>query len=167
MGNKELRRLKRRDLLQMLLTQCEETERLQKELDDTAAELESVEEGYERLKKKLDIKDERLNQKDAKIARLKSEIEEIKASRVIELEEAGSIAEASLRLNGIFEAAQRCAEQYLMNVKRLSSDTAETEKNQEYQKNSFSIYDQQAADRQKIPYESGWGPITRRKRLHG
>ena len=45
MGNKELRRLKRRDLLQMLLTQCEETERLQKELDDTAAELESVEEG--------------------------------------------------------------------------------------------------------------------------
>lgn len=164
MGNKELRRLNRRDLLQMLLTQCEETERLQKELDDTAAELESVEEGYERLKKKLDIKDERLNQKDAKIARLKSEIEEIKASRVIELEEAGSIAEASLRLNGIFEAAQRCAEQYLMNVKRLSSKTAEAGENQ---KNSISIYDQQAANRQKIPYESGWGQVTRRKRLHG
>ena len=88
MGNKELRRLKRRDLLQMLLAQCEETERLQKELDETRAELETLQEGYERLKKKLDIKDERLNQKDAKIAELKDAVEEIQASRVIELEEA-------------------------------------------------------------------------------
>ena len=39
MGNKELRRLKRRDLLQMLLTQCEETERLQNELDKRTVEL--------------------------------------------------------------------------------------------------------------------------------
>ena len=31
MAERELRRLKRRDLLQMLLTQCEETERLQQE----------------------------------------------------------------------------------------------------------------------------------------
>lgn len=122
MGNKELRRLKRKDLLQMLLTQCEETERLQKELDGTAAELEMLQEGYERLKKKLDIKDVRLNQKDAKIAELSSEIEQIKASRVIELNEAGSIAEASLRLNGVFEAAQQAAEQYLMNVRRIAEN---------------------------------------------
>ena len=46
MGNKELRRLKRRDLLQMLLAQCEETERLQKELDETRTELETLQEGY-------------------------------------------------------------------------------------------------------------------------
>ena len=83
MGNKELRRLKRRDLLQMLLAQCEETERLQKELDETRTEFETLQEGYERLKKKLDIKDERLNQKDAKIAELKDGVEVIQASRVI------------------------------------------------------------------------------------
>jgi Predicted membrane protein len=165
MGNKELRRLKRRDLLQMLLTQCEETERLQKKLDERTAELENLQEGYERLKRKLDIKDERLNQKDAKITDLKSEVERIKTSRLIELEEAGSIAEASLRLNGIFEAAQRCAEQYLMNVKRISQNTQEED--HEDQEVSLSIYDQQKINRQKIPYESGWAPVSRRKRLHG
>ena len=106
----------------MLLVQCEETERLQQELDDMQAELEELQRGYERLKKKLDIKDERLNQKDANIAELKQRMEEMQASRLIELNEAGSIAEASLRLNGIFEAAQRAAEQYLMNVKRLSGE---------------------------------------------
>lgn len=130
MADKELRRLKRRELLQMLLVQCEETERLQQELDDTQKELEDLQNGYERLKKKLDIKDERLNQKDAKIADLKFRMEEMHASRLIELNEAGSIAEAALRLNGIFEAAQRAAEQYLMNVKRLcgnKSDYIETE----------------------------------------
>ena len=74
----------------MLLAQCEETERLQKELDETRTELETLQEGYERLKKKLDIKDERLNQKDAKIAELKNEIETIQASRLIELEESDS-----------------------------------------------------------------------------
>lgn len=39
-------------------------------------------------------------------------------SREILLEEAGSIAEASLRLNRIFEDAQQAADQYLENVIR-------------------------------------------------
>ncbi len=156
--DKELRRLNRRELLQMLLAQCEETERLQDELDETAARLETLQEGYERLKQKLDIKDERLNQKDSKIAKLKEEIEQIKASKQIELEEAGSIAEAALRLNGIFEAAQRSAEQYLMNVKRLSErQAAKTD----------GISEAPAVNGQKIPYESGWRALSQRKRLHG
>ena len=193
MGNKELRRLKRRDLLQMLLAQCEETERLQKELDETRAELETLQEGYERLKKKLDIKDERLNQKDAKIAELKVAVEEIQASRVIELEEAGSIAEAALRLNGIFEAAQRCAEQYLMNVKRISRNTPDRPSVMEHpalpgelemtddaeapeqlavpeERNisrTFAITDRRQVHGQKIPYEAGWRPAARRKKFHG
>lgn len=41
-------------------------------------------------------------------------------SREIELKEAGSIAEASLRINGVFEAAQEAAKQYLENIKNLS-----------------------------------------------
>ena len=46
-------------------------------------------------------------------------------SREILLEEAGSIAEASLRLNRIFEAAQQAADQYLENViKRCSGNPA-------------------------------------------
>lgn len=163
MGNKELRRLKRRDLLQMLLTQCEETERVQKELDSITIELENLQEGYERLKRKLDIKDERLNQKDAKIAELGRKIEEIKVSRTIELEEAGSIAEAALKINGVFEAAQRAAEQYLMNVKRLNREAEDTEESSE----ALTGSDRQAVHGLKIPYESGWGPIARRKKFYG
>ena len=44
------------------------------------------------------------------------------SSRKIELEEAGSIAEASLRINGVFEAVQGAAEQYLENIKSLSGE---------------------------------------------
>ena len=120
MEDRELRRLSRRELLQMLVAQCEETERLQQEADETRGQLDVLKESYERLKEKLNRKDERLNQKDAKIKELKETIEEMKASREIELTEAGSIAEAALRLNGIFEAAQKAADQYLMNVKKLA-----------------------------------------------
>lgn len=42
------------------------------------------------------------------------------SSREIEIQSAGSIAEAALRLNGIFEAAQAAADQYLENVRLLS-----------------------------------------------
>lgn len=41
-------------------------------------------------------------------------------SRTIELQEAGSIAEAALKLNGVFEAVQGAAEQYLENIALLS-----------------------------------------------
>ncbi len=193
MADKELKKLKRRELLEMLLVQCEETERLQKELNETTAEYENLQEGYERLKKKLDIKDERLNQKDAKIAELKNEIETIQASRLIELEEAGNIADAALKLNGIFEAAQRAAEQYLMNVKRIGRNTPESTKGSDHQELSeelelteeaeaaeqlavpeersisgtYQTVDRRTVRGQKIPYESGWRPVARRKKLHG
>lgn len=126
-----------------------------------------------------------MNQKDAAIAELKSTIEEIQASRVIELEESGNIAEAALRLNGIFEAAQRCAEQYLMNIKRVNKNssgrTGESDHmampgefempeqlavpEQRTVSDTFSISDRRGG--QKIPYESGWRPVARRKKLHG
>lgn len=123
MARNELQKLKRRELLKMLLVQCQETERLERELSEITSEHEMMTESYERLKSKLNVKDERLNQKDAQIAELRNTIAEMKRSRVIELEDAGSIAEAALRLNGVFEAAQRAAEQYLMNVKRISEQS--------------------------------------------
>lgn len=144
MADKELRKLKRRELLQMLLVQCEESERLQEELDEITAEHEAMAESYERLKMKLNVKDERLNQKDAKIAELTKEIEEMKVSKEIELTEAGSIAEAALRLNGIFEAAQEAADQYLMNVRRLSEAEQGDEKDN------------------RIPFEEAWRAGVRR-----
>ena len=50
---------------------------------------------------------------------LKKELAEAKeqlAERKIVLEKSGSIAEAALKLNGIFEAAQQAADQYLYSI---------------------------------------------------
>ena len=41
-------------------------------------------------------------------------------SREITINNAGSIAEAALQLNGIFDAAQAASEQYLQNIMTLS-----------------------------------------------
>lgn len=38
------------------------------------------------------------------------------SNRQIRMEHAGSMAEAALRLNGVFEAADRAARQYLANI---------------------------------------------------
>ena len=129
MTEKELHRLGRKDLLQLLVTQGREALALQEELDASNAANADLEATLSRLKGKLDEKDElidklkgRLDQKDARIKELEEEMAEWKKSRRIELEEAGSIAEASLRLNGVFEAAQKAADQYLENLRRLSEE---------------------------------------------
>ena len=90
MTDKELRRLKRDDLLQILINQ-------QRSLDEYAV----VVEDYEK----------QLNE------------------RRISLEESGNVAEAALKLNGVFEAAQKAADQYLEETKaRVQSLRDEVEK---------------------------------------
>ncbi len=81
MTEKELRRLNRRELLEMLIMQEKKLERLQKKLDEAEAEL---------------------------------------SERRIAIKESGSIAEAALKLNGVFTAAQKAAEQYIENIKMLN-----------------------------------------------
>lgn len=82
MTDRELRKLSRADLLELLLAQLKENEQLQRQLE---------------------------------------EAEEKLASRTIEIENAGSIAEASLRLNGVFQAAQDACAQYIENIEQLSA----------------------------------------------
>lgn len=79
MTDKELKKLSRAELLEMLIAQVKENNSLKRQV--------------ETLQEKL-------------------------RNRQIQIEEAGSIAEASLRINHVFEAAQKAAEQYLENVKR-------------------------------------------------
>lgn len=45
------------------------------------------------------------------------------AEREIHLKEAGSIAEAALRLNGVFEAADKAAQQYLRSAEALEAQS--------------------------------------------
>lgn len=83
MTDKELRRLRRRDLLQLLVEQSRETARLQTESDEKSEELAQLNENFERLKGKLDDKDiqlerlkEKLNEKDAFLEKLKGRLNE-------------------------------------------------------------------------------------------
>lgn len=73
--------------------------------------------------KKLSRQDllEMLIAEEKRIEALEKELEEVKAElkdRNIKIENSGSIAEAALKLNGIFEAAQAAADLYLENVKQ-------------------------------------------------
>ena len=63
---------------------------------------------------------ELLAQQERELQALRKELEEKNAAlddRRIQMEKAGSIAEAALKLNEVFEAAQRAADQYLESVK--------------------------------------------------
>jgi light-regulated signal transduction histidine kinase (bacteriophytochrome) len=79
MTDKELARLGRRELLELLIQQSKEMAQLQQELDEAKAQL---------------------------------------ARREITIESCGTLAEAALKLSGIFEAADAAAAQYLENIKR-------------------------------------------------
>ena len=78
MTPKELRRLRRSDLMEMLLQLSKENLQLRQDLEDARQQLQE---------------------------------------KHIKIEEAGSLAEAVLRLNGIFEAAQAACDQYEENVR--------------------------------------------------
>ena len=184
MTEKELHKLSRQDLLHLLVAQGREANELQDRLDDALENLRQSTESNERLKKrinereeqiqhlkeKLDAKDQalqgmaggdivaaggsvnssaydelkasnerligrlderesqikrlksRLDEKDIKIRSLETEMDNMILSRKVELEEAGSIAEASLRMSGIFEAAQEAADIYLENIRRIAEE---------------------------------------------
>lgn len=78
MSEKELRRLSRSDLLELLIEQSEEIEELKRKLERATLALEQKE---------------------------------------ILISNSGSIAEAALRLNGVFEAADAATRQYIENVR--------------------------------------------------
>ena len=86
MTDREMKKLSRSQLLEMLLTQAQEVKQLRADLE---------------------------------LAQIKLE------SRQIQMTESGNIAEAALKLSGVFESAQSAADQYLQNISALSERTLE------------------------------------------
>lgn len=80
MIERDLKKMSRTELLELLLEQSRQLEAAQQELEQTRQEQEI---------------------------------------RRLELTDAGSIAEAALRINGVFEAAQAAADQYLESIRRF------------------------------------------------
>ena len=64
-------------------------------------------------------------EKNEKLKRRLAEAQAELENRRIIIDESGTLAEASLRLNGVFEAADRAARQYLENIKWQSSGSRE------------------------------------------
>ena len=85
MTEKELQKLTRQDLLELLLASEKENEELRKEVQTL-----------------------RENAEDKQLM----------------LDKVGSIAEASLLVNGVFTSAQAAADQYVLNVKRICEEKA-------------------------------------------
>lgn len=86
MKQNDLKRLRRTDLLELLLELSRENDLLRKENRE--------------LKQRLE-------------------------DRAIAIENTGSLAEASLQLNGIFEAAQNACDQYIQNIQMRSRNMEE------------------------------------------
>lgn len=85
MTEKELKKLNRYQLLEMLILQTERADRLEQELLETQKQLEE---------------------------------------HNLRISQFGSIAEASLQLSGIFEAAQKAADLYLEEAKKRAEQIA-------------------------------------------
>ena len=65
---------------------------------------------------------------EKQIQRLTKEVEDLNQqleNRTIQMKEAGSIAEASLKINKIFEAAQQAADEYLESIKEVNKPSQE------------------------------------------
>ena len=92
MAGYDLKKLNRKQLLELLLRQTEKVEALENQVSELEKQLED-----------------------------KTHVQQ----------EIGSIAEASLKLNGVFEAAEAAAAQYLENIRALSGDQEEQEKSLE------------------------------------
>ncbi len=84
MVDKNLKKLNRTELLELLLVQTKETERLREKLQRA---------------------------------------EEALADRNLQVKEAGNLAQAALAVNGVMEAAQAAAQQYLDNIQVMQKQT--------------------------------------------
>ena len=117
MTDKELRRLSRSELLEMLIAQTEENDRLKIRLEQAEAQL-----------------------RDRRIA----------------IDKAGSLAEAALSLNGVFQAAEAAAQQYLENIQRISGqqDTICRSMKEKTEKETAQIRQEAQAYSQKVHAEA-------------
>ena len=125
MTEKELHKLRRQDLLQLLLSQSREAAHQQADLDRLDGMLTQTQESNQRLREKLAEKDAqlekltgRLNQKEEELRRLRAEREETRSGERTELHAVGSAAEVSKRLSQILGSAQREADAYLNSIRQ-------------------------------------------------
>jgi len=123
---RDLKRLSRAQLLELLIALARENQSLRQQLDDAKQQL---------------------------------------SRREIMTEEAGSIAQASLQLNSVFEAAQSAADQYIENLRRIESEQSElTERLKTRERQLEEEIERQALQAASAPAEEAPPPPSKRKR---
>ena len=113
MTDRELRRMNREQLLELLVERTTE-------LNEARNRLEEAHERLEELRKSAEAD-------RGALEALRQQLEEARSCPPQPApisQEAGSIAEAALKVSGIFEDAQRAADVYLENLVRLQSEQA-------------------------------------------
>lgn len=88
MTDRELKKLNRSELLQLLIELSDENEQLREQNGEQQSQIESLTQQLE--------------------------------TRSLQMEQTGSIAEAALRVNGVFEAAQAAADEYLQTIREMN-----------------------------------------------
>lgn len=128
---KELQKLRRQELLQLLVEQGRAMVRLKDEQAEKELERHQVEDSNERLERKVQEKDflieklqGRLQAKEEKLGELRAEKEAWCSEREVHLAQSDSIADAVIMLNKFCEMAQQAADQYLYNIKQKCMEQA-------------------------------------------
>ncbi len=106
MTDKELRKLNRLELLELLVAQGKDLEESQLALEQQKKQTETLQAQVEGL--------------TAQVEEWKEKAE--KPTFTYEGSEPGNLAEAALQVSKVFEAAQEAANQYLDNIKRLNDE---------------------------------------------
>ena len=138
MTDKELRKLRREDLLRLLLSQSKEVLQLREGLQAETAKAAELTDTNERLKDRLNEKDEqiahlkeKLNDKDALLEKLKGRLDG-KDREIAALKEGSRLVlnadgTAGIRLQEIFAVAQAAAEAHVRELMGIVPETAPAE----------------------------------------
>ena len=112
MTYRELHKLRRSELLEILIEQKKAVANMEQQVEEeraakaaVEASLQELDETYQRLRKKLDAKDEKIHE-------LNDEMEHQRGMTRAAYEETETIAAVTERLNQAVEAAERAAEMY-------------------------------------------------------
>lgn len=118
MTDKELSRLGRGDLIEIIYKLKKNEDKLKLQLVHANDELEQADKEIERLTNEIEQADREIE----RLSKTQGVPDSVSVGETVKYTKVGSIAEAALSMNGVFEAAQKAADDYLMLIHSNYSD---------------------------------------------
>lgn len=120
MTDKELKRLSRQELLEELYNYAKSNGELRLKLENKEEEMKQH---FQKFEEELAAEHQKVLVISEKIKELEKKNYELSAklrNRSVNLQDAGNIAEATIKMTDIFQEAQRTADLYVANVKKMT-----------------------------------------------